>query len=333
MSAIYQFQFHLYQRRFKRPLQTSHGIWEVREGIILQLIGENDRISWGEIAPLSWFGSETLQQALDFCKQLPSKTSEETIFAISHELPACQFGFESAISNYKNSPPPAPPYQGGEKMAYPIDRDNRLQRYSGLLPAGETAVQAMQMLWQKGHRTFKWKIGVAEIEEELKMFDRLLQAMHKMGDREPLLLRLDANCGLNYHQAKIWLRECDRINSLSELNAKIEFLEQPFPIDRFEEMLELNSAFATDIALDESAANLDRMQECYRRGWRGIFVIKPAIAGSPSQLQKFCQTHNIDAVFSSVFETEIGRQAALDLADRIYPNSSRALGFGTDSFF
>jgi o-succinylbenzoate synthase len=333
MSAIYQFQFHPYQRRFKRPLQTSHGIWEVREGIILQLIGENDRISWGEIAPLSWFGSETLQQALDFCKQLPSKIPEETIFAISHELPACQFGFESAISNYKNSPPPAPPYQGGEKMAYPIDRDNRLQRYSGLLPAGETAVQAMQMLWQKGHRTFKWKIGVAEIEEELKMFDRLLQAMHKMGDREPLLLRLDANCGLNYHQAKIWLRECDRINSLSELNAKIEFLEQPFPIDRFEEMLELNSAFATDIALDESAANLDRMQECYRRGWRGIFVIKPAIAGSPSQLQKFCQTHNIDAVFSSVFETEIGRQAALDLADRIYPNSSRALGFGTDSFF
>jgi O-succinylbenzoate synthase len=343
MSAIYQFQFHPYQRKFKRPLQTSHGIWEVREGIILQLIDENDRISWGEIAPLSWFGSETLQQALDFCKQLPSKISEETIFAISHELPACQFGFESAISNYKNSPPPAPPYQGGEnlfnfyqggeKMAYPIDRDNRLQRYSGLLPAGETAVQAMQMLWQKGHRTFKWKIGVAEIEEELKMFDRLLQAMHKMSDREPLLLRLDANCGLNYHQAKIWLGECDRTKSMPELSAKIEFLEQPLPVDKFEEMLELNAAFATDIALDESAANLDRMQECYRRGWRGIFVIKPAIAGFPSQLQKFCQSCKIDAVFSSVFETEIGREAALNLVDRISPHSSRALGFGTDSWF
>ncbi|NJK73303.1 MAG: o-succinylbenzoate synthase [Microcoleus sp. SU_5_6] len=324
MPAIYKFEFYPYQRKFKRPLQTSHGTWEIREGIILQLTSENGQISWGEIATLSWFGSESLQEALDFCQQLPDRISEETIFSIPDELPACQFGFESAISRDRNSPPPSPPLpRGGQNM----------QRYSGLLPAGETAVQAMQMLWQKGHRTFKWKIGVAEIERELKMFDRLLQAMHKMGDREPLLLRLDANCGLNYHQAKIWLEECDRVNSLPELSAKIEFLEQPLPVGRFEEMLELNAAFATEIALDESAANLDRMQECYRRGWRGIFVIKPAIAGSPSQLQKFCQTHNIDAVFSSVFETEIGRQAALDLADRIFPHSSRALGFGTDSWF
>ncbi|MGL5060825.1 MAG: o-succinylbenzoate synthase, partial [Microcoleus sp.] len=229
MSAIYQFQFHPYQRKFKRPLQTSHGIWEIREGIILQLTSENNRISWGEIAPLSWFGSESLQQALDFCKQLPSKISEETIFAISPELSACQFGFESAISNYKNSPPltqggekmadisnyknsptPTPPYQEGEIIIDSIDRDNELQRYSGLLPAGETAIQAMQMLWQKGHRTFKWKIGVAQIEAELKMFDRLLQAMHEIGDRELLLLRLDANCGLNYHQATTWLEACDR---------------------------------------------------------------------------------------------------------------------------
>ena len=365
---FYQFEFRTYQRKFKRPLQTSHGIWDIRSGIILRLVGENNRIGWGEIAPLSWFGSESFEQALDFCHQLPANLSSEMIFSISAELPACQFGFESAVSNEQNSPPPAPPCQGGEKAQLPTsqfgfesavsndknsplpappwqggeksknlthlcqEEEKRLSQYSGLLPAGETALQALQVLWLEGYRTFKWKIGVAAIEQELKIFQQLIQVMHNLCDRESAFLRLDANGGLSYSQAKTWLEACDKVKATPDFSADIEFLEQPLPVTQFQEMVELNAIYATAIALDESAANLDRIQECYSQGWRGIFVIKPAICGSPSQLRKFCQTHNIDAVFSSVFETEIGRQAALNLARELSPNN-RALGFGTDCWF
>ena len=350
---MYQFEFRTYQRKFKRPLQTSHGIWDIREGIILRLTDENGQIGWGEVAPLSWFGSETFEQACNFCRQLSANISEETIFSISSEFPACQFGFESALSNSLNSFPgssnsfPGSAWEcfpGGSAacrmeaeppdlrfQAEPGNEDN-INRYSGLLPAGETALQALQMLWQQGYRTFKWKIGVVAIDEELKIFDRLITAMHKLADRTQVFLRLDANGGLSYLQAQTWLQACDNLKTIRDFSVNIEFLEQPLPVSMFEEMLELNALYATPIALDESAANLARMQECERQGWRGIFVIKPAIAGSPSQLQKFCQTHKIDAVFSSVFETQIGRQAALNLADRISPNS-RALGFGTDCWF
>ncbi|MEG4120084.1 o-succinylbenzoate synthase [Microcoleus sp. N9_B4] len=332
---LYQFEFRTYQRKFNRPLRTSHGIWDIREGIILRLVGENNRSGWGEIAPLSWFGSESFEQALDFCKSLATNISEETIFSISAELPACQFGFESAL-NEPNSPPPAPPCQGGEKsenLTYLCqEEEKRLSQYSGLLPAGETALQALQVLWLEGYRTFKWKIGVAAIEQELKIFQQLIQAMHKLCDREKAFLRLDANGGLNYSQAKTWLEACDKVKATPDFSASIEFLEQPLPVTHFQEMVELNAIYATAIALDESAANLDRIQECYSQGWRGIFVIKPAIAGSPSQLRKFCKTHNIDAVFSSVFETEIGRQAALNLATELSVNK-RAQGFGTDCWF
>jgi len=307
---LYQFEFRTYQRKFKRPLQTSHGIWEIRLGIILKLTDENGQFGWGEIAPLSWFGSESFEQALDFCNSLPANISSETIFSISAELPACQFGFESALSNE--------------------DNEEENNRYSGLLPAGETALSAVQMLWKQGYRTFKWKIGV--IEQELNVFQQLVKAMDNLGDREKALLRLDANGGLNYSQAETWLKTCDNVLEIPNFSVKIEFLEQPLPVTQFEEMLELSAAYATPIALDESVANLDRIQECYDQGWRGIFVIKPAICGSPSQLRKFCQTHNIDAVFSSVFETQIGRQAALNLATELFPNS-RALGFGTDCWF
>jgi len=344
---FYQFEFRTYQRKFKRPLRTSHGIWDTRSGIILRLVGENNRIGWGEIAPLSWFGSESFEQALDFCHQLPANLSSEMVFAISPELPACQFGFESALSNLSNSflgsawerrsggsasilHAAEPPEK--HSPAEPGNEEKTQNRFSGLLPAGETALQALQVLWLEGYRTFKWKIGVAAIEQELKIFQQLIQVMHNLCDRESAFLRLDANGGLSYSQAKTWLEACDKVNATPDFSADIEFLEQPLPVTQFQEMVELNAIYATAIALDESAANLDRIQECYSQGWRGIFVIKPAICGSPSQLRKFCQTHNIDAVFSSVFETKIGRQAALNLATELSPNN-RALGFGTDCWF
>ncbi len=340
----YKFEFRTYQRKFRRPLQTSHGIWDIREGIILRLTDENGQIGWGEIAPLSWFGSETFDQALDFCSQLSAIISEQTIFAISAELPACQFGFESALSNsfpgsawerisggsasilHAAEPP------GKHSQAEPGNEDKIQNQYSGLLSAGETALSTLPMLWKQGFRTFKWKIGVAAIEEELQVFQQLIKAMYDLADRKPALLRLDANGGLNYSQAEIWLQACDNVLEIPDFSVSIEFLEQPLAVTQFESMLALSAAYKTPIALDESVANLDRIQECYDRGWRGIFVIKPAICGSPSQLRKFCQTHSIDAVFSSVFETEIGRQAALNLATELSLNS-RALGFGTDDWF
>ncbi|MEG4915379.1 o-succinylbenzoate synthase [Microcoleus sp. B7-D4] len=213
-----------------------------------------------------------------------------------------------------------------------VGNEEEKNRFSGLLPAGETALQVLQVLWLEGYRTFKWKIGVAAIEQELNIFQQLIEAMHNLCDRESAFLRLDANGGLSYSQAKTWLEACDKVKATPDFSADIEFLEQPLPVTQFQEMVELNAIYATPIALDESAANLDRIQECYSQGWRGIFVIKPAICGSPSQLRKFCQTHNIDAVFSSVFETEIGRQAALNFATQLSLNK-RALGFGTDSWF
>jgi o-succinylbenzoate synthase len=322
---LYKFEFRTYQRKFKRPLRTSHGIWDIRSGIILRLTDENGQIGWGEIAPLSWFGSESFEQALDFCTSLQTHISEEIIFSISDQLPACQFGFESALSRMEAEPPDL------RVQAEPRNEEEN-SRYSGLLPAGEAALSALQILWQQGFRTFKWKIGVAVIEEELQVFQQLIEVMDDLCDREPAFLRLDANGGLNYSQAETWLQNCDDVARIANFSVKIEFLEQPLSVAQFDKMLALSAVYKTPIALDESVSNLDRIQECYNQGWRGIFVIKPAIAASPSQLRKFCQTHNIDAVFSSVFETQIGKQAALNLATELFPNS-RALGFGIDDWF
>jgi o-succinylbenzoate synthase len=191
---------------------------------------------------------------------------------------------------------------------------------SYLLPTGEAALQSWQTPWNQGNRTFKWKIGVASIEEELKIFNQLIQSLPPSAK-----LRLDANGGLTQQQAHQWLKATDAAGI-------VEFLEQPLPPEQFDAMLEMSSQYSTAIALDESVATVEQLEDCYRRGWRGIFVIKAAIAGSPNRLRQFCQEHNIDAVFSSVFETAIARQAVLQLAAEL-SNPNRAVGFGVNQWF
>ncbi|MGV0024086.1 o-succinylbenzoate synthase [Phormidesmis priestleyi] len=293
-----KFEFRCYRRPFRQALQTSHGLWRVREGIILRL--EAETVSFGEIAPLEWFGSESFDQALDFCNQLAGEVDAEMISRIPDRLPACQFGFESLIS---------------ERSVVSVNRS----AIAALLPTGKKALETWQNLWQQGHQTFKWKIGVAPISEELRIFGQLIQNLPSKA-----LLRLDANGGLSYLEAEKWLQTCD--------STHIEFLEQPLSIHQFDAMLELSQKYDTPLAIDESIATLNQLKDCYQKGWRGIFVIKPAIAGSPSRLRQFCQEHSIDAVFSSVFETAIGRQAGLTLAAEL-SSKNRAFGYGTEYWF
>ena len=311
----YQFKFFPYQRKFKIPLETHHGPWSVREGIILKLIKNEQQIGWGEIAPLPWFGSETLEQALDFCQSIGSRLTKELIDEIPDKLPACQFGFESALKNVSSQKPI-------------LNLDLPAHKYSYLLPTGKKALDHLskinmndeKLLGDRENLTYKWKIGVQSFTQEISIFEQLVEQL-PLNSR----LRLDANGGLNLETAQRWLSFTDQIR-------QIEFIEQPLPPDQFSELLTLSQNFKTAIALDESVSSLKQLKECYELGWRGIYVIKAAIMGSPRQLENWFQNKAIDAVFSSVFETSIGQQAVLTLAQELN-NCDRALGFGVNQWF
>jgi o-succinylbenzoate synthase len=96
-------------------------------------------------------------------------------------------------------------------------------------------------------------------------------------------------------------------------------------------MQELAQRYDPPIALDESVATFDRIQSVYTQGWRGIYVIKPGIAGFPWRLAKFITQHQLDVVFSSVLETNVGRSAAFRLASGL--KLTRSMGFGVDEWF
>ncbi|MEL7085223.1 MAG: o-succinylbenzoate synthase [Cyanobacteria bacterium J06597_1] len=295
-----------FRRPFVRPLVTSHGEWLVREGAIVRLSAQG-RVGYGELAPIPWFGSESLAEALNCCASLEDCLTAERLAAIPDRFPATQFALESAWVDL-GLPESEPTSAASPSLHsdWPV---------CGLLPTGEAALQEWSSLLERGYTTLKWKIGVEERATELAWFYQLAEALPSN-----VVLRLDANGGLDMAGAIDWLQACDRLS--------IEYLEQPLPPTEFDALLRLQSEFATPIALDESVATLRDLQRCIARGWNGLVVVKPAICGFPSRAQQFCKTHHLDVVVSSALETPVGQHAALTFAREI--GSHRALGFGVD---
>ena len=313
LTIQYSFHFTPYRYHFNQPLRTSHGIWRIREGIIITLGDGKNRIGKGEIAPIPWFGSETLEDALSFCQKLGNTVTEANIVNIQDSLPACQFAFESALGEL-----------GAEGAGGAGGEREDLLSYCYLLP-GENRVldwdlDKIKTSANLAINTFKWKIGVESLAAEIAILQQLVNRLPAQTK-----LRLDANGGLTLPEAHQLLQFTDKI-------PQIEFIEQPLPPDKFSEMMALAATYKTPLALDESVSNIRQLQDCYNQGWRGVFVIKAAIAGKPSLLRQFCQQHSLDIVFSSVLETSIARQAALALAQEL-GNKKRAVGFGTNYYF
>lgn len=313
-----QFEFRPYARPFKRPLQTHYGEWAVREGIILRLTDQHGRVGWGEIAPIEVFGSESWPKAFSFCQSLSQKITLETIQKIPVELPACRFGFEAAWEMLA-SPLPRQEEDANQGLLRQ-EHGSQVLLSSILLPTGADALNATQLWTAKPSSTFKWKIGIAPIQQELELLEELISLLPPRAK-----LRLDANGGLTWQHACQWLQVCDGYG--------IEFLEQPLPPDQFQLMLKLSQRYSTPIALDESVTNLASLQACYCQGWRGLFVIKAPIAGFPSQLRQWCQDCQPDIVWSSVFETAIARRYIASYLIAALPPPDRAIGFGIEHWF
>jgi O-succinylbenzoate synthase len=123
-------------------------------------------------------------------------------------------------------------------------------------------------------------------------------------------LRLDANGGLDLAAARAW-------TEFARAEPRIDFLEQPLPVG--------HPGYASlgpdKVALDESfltPAGID---------WAGPVVVKPALVGDWDAFRAWRATRAGPVVYSSAFETAIGRQAALWLAAQ--DPAGGAVGFDT----
>ncbi len=295
-----RFSHRTYRRPLRVPLRTAHGLWTEREGILLRTEGEDGRIGWGEVAPLPWFGTEQLAEAQEIVSKLGDEIGPETL----GQIPACfgcvRFGLAAAME------PPGGSVASAHRL--PV---------AALLPAGREVLEALPTKLEAGYLAFKWKVGVGRAEEELPLLDDILSQLPPYAK-----LRLDANGAWTSREAARWLGAC--------ADRPVEFVEQP--VMEADALLGLAQDYPVTLALDESVTGLAAAREWQARGWRGVFVIKPALAGPLPELVGWAKETKPDLVLSSAIESALGRAQILRaaFAEKL---TTRALGFGVGGIF
>jgi len=311
-----------YSLPFRTPVRTAHGVWTEREGVIVRITNNEAGVGYGEAAPIPWFGTETFDEIEAALVALGEWVTEEQLAAVPERLGCLQFAIAGALDGARaSSRPTTDRREAGEGAAAYLP-------VAALLPAGRAVLAAIAPKAEMGFRTFKWKVGVGDIADELALLDDVVAALPSGAK-----LRLDANGAWDARQAARWLeRAAER---------PVEFVEQPCfaparhgatEVRKMEDVLRgLAEDFPTPIALDESLVGANDVERWIADGWRGVFVVKPALLGDPAPVLARLAAAKADVVFSSALETAVGAKAALRAAfawRAAHTEKPRALGFG-----
>jgi O-succinylbenzoate synthase len=308
----HRLEYRRYRLPFRNAVRTAHGLWCEREGLILRLEHEAGGVGFGEVAPIPWFGTETLPEAEAVLAGFGGAVDDGGVERIDERYGCVRFALSCALRR-----------EPGTAAA-------RRLPVAALLPAGKPACDAADEAMEAGYVAFKWKVGVLDDADEWVVLDDLLARLPGHAK-----LRLDANGAWTARRAVRWMERC--------AERPIEFVEQPCFADASQgavqqgrvndALLGLAADYPTPIALDESVAGLPALRSWLERGWPGVVVVKPVLAGNPAELLALLTANEADVVFSSAFETGVGRKAVLRTAFAFQGPQPRALGFGVGPLF
>jgi o-succinylbenzoate synthase len=299
-----RFILHPYRLPFRAPLRTAHGVWAEREGWWIRRESADGDVTWGEVAPIPGFNGRGKSACGEDLEELGSQPTPDVLAALLARGGEPAFGVGATNWDWRASIEPGPDY-------LPV---------AGLLPAGQAVFAAIDARLEMGFRTFKWKVGVADPNDEMAMLDDVLA---KLPERSRL--RLDANGAWDRRIAERWLSVCaDR--------SMIEYVEQPVSAEDDDLLLGLAEDFPVPLALDESVCGRRDFERWRDRGWPGIYVIKPILWGDPADLVETLRDSGADVVISSGLETVVGARAVLAVAFAL-GKATRALGTGVWPLF
>lgn len=274
--------------RYQLPIQTGVVLRKQklteRAGLLVCL-QENERIGWGEIAPLPTFSQETLEQAESQAKKWLKVWQSGETNALDDLFPSVSFGLSCALAELNNTL--------GEQGSY----------RSAVLCYGD--VEKFQPTVTLG----KLKIGI-EPEKEGELADLLLST------NPNLQLRLDANRQWSLEQA---VKFAEKIASANK--ARIQFIEEPCQTPELSRQFAKQTGIA--IAWDETVREPDFVVQQKEPNLTAI-IIKPTLTGSLEKCVKLIdQAHSqgLTAVISSSLESSLGLTQLARIAHQYTPNS------------
>lgn len=308
--------FKQYILEFKQASGTSRGVLTTKETYFLE-ITEGDKKGIGECAIFRGLSFEDVPEYEEMLKWLCENINENKKLLRKELLhfPSIWFGYEQAMLNLKH----------GEDVYFPGEFSEGYSsiKINGLIWMGDADFMKKQIeeKLNEGFQCLKLKIGTDWNSEK-----EILKQLRSTFSKEDLELRVDANGGFTFEEAKAVLQE------LADLD--IHSIEQPIKAGNIEQMAELCKNTPTPIALDEEligVLNFEDKKELLEKINPQYIILKPSLVGGFSGTDEwisFAESKKIGWWITSALESNIGLNAIAQYTFTKNPKIPQGLGTG-----
>ena len=312
MTATYK----KYILNFKRPGGTSRGVLKTKETYFLN-ITQNGKTGTGECGlfrGLSYDDVPEYEQKLQWlCENI--NVDRDVLKEELKHFPSIWFGFEQAVLNLEH----------GDDLYFPSDftAGKSPIKINGLIWMGDSAFmeEQIQVKLASGFDCLKLKIGTDWNSEK-----KILHDLRKKFPADQLELRVDANGGFRFNEAKTVLEE------LYEL--QIHSIEQPIKAGNRVEMYQLCTGTKTPIALDEEligVVDYSEKKKLLEEIRPQYIILKPSLIGGFSGSNDWislAESLGIGWWITSALESNIGLNAIAQYTFTKNPKIPQGLGTG-----
>lgn len=316
--------YYAFKIPFRSPFKISNQTLKVRVGILL-VYNAGDFFAFGEVAPLPGFSKETIEQILPVLIENHShlesaiRTDEldQFISIIDgiHQFPSLSFGLDALqadlTSKRKN--------QTLSNFFFNSSLDNpRVNGAIGIQDISQSLTKADELI-KSGILTLKIKVGVDNNKER-----ELLKAVRNSFPR--VKIRIDANQAWTSNEAIKVLTDYEQFD--------IEYCEQPVNEHDQEGMKKVKNSVKIPIAADESVRSFKQAKSLIEQKACDLLIIKPSLFGRIKNsivTKEWANSHGIDVVVTTAFDTIIGRTITAVLASGL-GSTKYAHGLATGRF-
>ena len=318
-----------YRIPFRTPFLTAHGTLHKRRGVLVRVRTSTGHVGSGEIAPLPQQCGAGLREVLAILPDLAREWPGREVTALldwlleesqSARLPAALLcGLETALLDVCGQ---ASAQSVAELLLSDTSRSTRPRTcvaVNAVIGDGtiETVVKQARAAVAAGFSCLKLKAPDSSPDQ----VERVAALREAVGPA--IALRLDANEGWNFEQARRLLAQCALYD--------IQYVEQPLPARDWAGMARLRRLSPIPLAADEAVCGPASARRVLEAEAADVLIVKPQMVGGLRTCRQVIQEagqRQVACVITSTLEAGIGVAAALHLAAAT-PEITLACGLAT----
>ena len=293
-----KFRCFIQMLQIKGSFRTAHGTRKQIESVWVELSDGNIK-AYGEAVPVPYYGhtaqevKNTLDRLTPIIEQAeitnPSVFWQEMQVHLSH-LPVAMCALDIAVYDYFAQKAKKPLYQ---YLGLKWSEDLPISNYTISLNSPEQMLAQMQNI---NYPIYKIKLGSSKDLDILKELRKHSQA----------IFRIDANCAWDLEQAKTYLPQLEEL--------QIELIEQPFAIEKWQEVKELRQYTDIPIIADESCKVTEDIEKC-KEYFSGVNIKLAKCGGITPALQMIekARKYKLKVMMGCMTESSVGISAIAHL--------------------